>query len=97
MTTPKPQFTPGPWMIDATDKEHNFIHAGGSRCIASVDNSDDEDRNNARLIAAAPELLEACKTWLEMEAEAHAEERAHDTEGCHFCETYAPVAKAKGE
>ena len=53
--------TPGPWRVELLEHEdtsENLIQCNGTRCIASVDNSDDEDRANAALITAAPELKE---------------------------------------
>ena len=62
--------TPGPWQID-TAEEYNFFGIWGPeteipddlKCIACVDYEgdsnvpEDEAKGNARLIAAAPELL----------------------------------------
>lgn len=60
----KQKHTPGPWKVERFEHEDtskNLIQCEGTRCIASVDNSDDEDCANAALIAAGPDLLEACK------------------------------------
>jgi hypothetical protein len=71
----EPKFTPGPWSVD----EDGLISAGGI-AVASVydaddfpclDADDDEPVNdaahaNACLIAAAPDLLDACKDALEL-------------------------------
>jgi len=57
----KVRHTPGPWRVELLEHEdtsENLIQCNGTRCIASVDNSDDEDRANAALITAAPELKE---------------------------------------
>lgn len=51
-------YTPGPWHVHA--KEPNVIMA--SHCmIAECGDTTPEDRANARLIAAAPDLLEALR------------------------------------
>lgn len=55
-------FTAGPW--EARDgslhRKHWLIDAPGRRFIATIDGPPDEEGEaNARLIAAAPELLEA--------------------------------------
>lgn len=54
--------TPGPWNIH---REINVIGPDGSSVLGKTSNSDptvlDEVKANARLIAAAPELLEACQ------------------------------------
>ncbi len=55
--------TPGPWYIDADEPEAKGIPiTNGAGFIADVGTlgpSDDEDRANARLVAAAPDLLAA--------------------------------------
>lgn len=67
------KYTPGPWSIDYdTHRSPNiWIHAKGNSGIAKVEICDysdglghritEEDHANSRLIAAAPDLLEACK------------------------------------
>jgi hypothetical protein len=61
------EHTPGPWIVD---REFNVIQSQSRRSVATTgghSNSSDvegvhvENVANARLIAAAPELLEACK------------------------------------
>ena len=52
--------TPGPWKRSSD----TMIHGGGSACVARVQRgslSPDESNANARLIAAAPDLLAALK------------------------------------
>ncbi len=54
--------TPGPWGISKIGNNYDqyMIQAkGGERICNTV-----EGKDNARLIAAAPELLEACETAL---------------------------------
>ena len=63
--------TPGPWQTDQAEHDAPYqdirIHAGkGSICCVWIDDAplhdyNAEQRANARLIAAAPELLEALK------------------------------------
>ena len=52
--------TPGPWKVDRP-----YIRGAG-RVIASLESgrNEVEDAANARLIAAAPELLEVCEALL---------------------------------
>ena len=52
--------TPAPWIINGSAIEANPVGALAT-CIAHVYNESDEHAANARLLAAAPELLEACK------------------------------------
>ena len=56
--------TPGPWRIDSKDDSHVVAgHGPATMSVAVASFSgvspDDEDKANARLIAAAPDLLEA--------------------------------------
>lgn len=57
--------TPGPWKIahsSAPDWTGDwYIHAPGGTLIAMSEGWSDEEQANARLIAAAPDLLEALK------------------------------------
>jgi hypothetical protein len=57
----KPQFTPGPWGITFENAAFACVEALESKSIAKVWLQDsDFNRANAQLIAAAPELYEAC-------------------------------------
>lgn len=65
--------TPGPWVVDDLGDEHFLrtnhrwgIGAESSPAyrVAKVEGMGGESEATARLIAAAPELLEACKTLL---------------------------------
>ncbi len=51
------QHTPGPWWFAQMDHEGNCVAGAGDRQLSVA-----ISRPNARLIAAAPELLEACQT-----------------------------------
>jgi hypothetical protein len=58
------RFTPGPWRAEGPDdfRDFNILHDGDSLAVAAaVSNmrSLDEIEANARLIAAAPDLIEA--------------------------------------
>lgn len=67
----KPQYTPGPWEINTVEADDDgdlcLMVWGDTQAVCALIVDDDEgwDREtaeaNARLIAAAPELLEACK------------------------------------
>jgi hypothetical protein len=69
------QHTPGPWEILYNDPEEEYwvtrphYDAGPAKIVYHIE--------DARLIAAAPDLLEACQTfseWLRREDEGFAEE-----------------------
>lgn len=59
----KPKHTPGPWSIDQNDKYIHIIdrNSGIGPCMIPLNGGEmrEEDVANARLIASAPELLEA--------------------------------------
>jgi hypothetical protein len=54
--------TPGPWNEVTVGNQQRLIvsEANGTNVAVSYDKKD------ARLIAAAPELLESCKEWLDI-------------------------------
>lgn len=89
--------TPGPWRVEDSDPPQittNPALAGGARTIAEmriVAYSDLRERAaNARLIAAAPDLLAACKS-----AERHFVGMDIDT-GTVMDLLHAAIAKAEG-
>ena len=77
----KAAHTPGPWQIEwnaAQSGEGHYItdsnDMGELSRIAAVlfhDDADGETRANARLLAAAPELLAACKSMIEWDDREH--------------------------
>ena len=56
--------TKGPWRLNGKRVEYGPIIAGDGFCVAIVSRDPREAEENARLIAAAPELLEAMKNAL---------------------------------
>ena len=76
-TTEKRTHPPGPWTAETFfgmrhplclgdhDGRHMIISEGGQGLASTVGLPDATDEANARLIAAAPDLLAACKTVLE--------------------------------
>jgi hypothetical protein len=57
--------TPGPWKVDHASRDIVHIEEDGSKRIIAYDMAGDyEDEANAKLMASAPELLEACKEVL---------------------------------
>ena len=61
-TKEKHAFTPGPWHVRLGE---DYYHVHGEVQVALVENWTVEDpRGNARLIASAPEMLEALRVCL---------------------------------
>jgi len=64
--------TPGPWAL-SSGASHVIAACGGGICkLDSIHGAYQDQAANARLIAAAPDLLEACKVfeeWLRREDE----------------------------
>ena len=57
-------FTPGPWQLSCIDGvEDSLMVGGGDDGSDIVANIRDRDEANARLIAAAPDLLAQCKLF----------------------------------
>ncbi len=59
-------FTPGPWSYEPGDLDDHYIMAGGLLAVTEGIEPKSEDEANARLIAAAPELLEGLVTAREL-------------------------------
>ena len=106
-------YTPGPWEADFGDFESGDsvnITASGA-IIASVLGADsfpclDDERlpgfeielkANARLIAAVPDLLEACKRLLDAPHYEHFVVRLNDEEMAGLDAIQAAIAKAEGK
>ncbi len=83
-TQPNKAHTPGPWCIDWNVSRLDIFSSSAETLIASVRRSalsssiDETAKANARLIAAAPELLDAAikVNALSIQSEAHKELRA---------------------
>lgn len=60
-------FTPGPWRVLQEGWKYQFIKAG-DKTVAEVTLFGDESPHDARLIAAAPDLLEAAEELLKAQA-----------------------------
>jgi hypothetical protein len=85
-------FTPGPWVYESyaqCDPTGEYYHGiaidgeGGASSILTMDGDYDNAEDDARLIAAAPELLAACElcqaldAWIR--ADARDEGQFHET------------------
>ena len=90
--------TPGPWHKTASDA-HGYVYADNGTCIApfcehSAEKMDVERSANARLIAAAPELLELAQAFLSyLEDKSNSERRRL---AC-IAGARAAIAKATGD
>ena len=88
--------TPGPWMHVPSGGNHDYLvypEATG-RDVAIVR---DFSEANARLIAAAPEMLEALKVVLiALGDEPHSDYPLCTDEDCAACMVEAAIAKATG-
>jgi hypothetical protein len=88
--------TPGPWFVDAEGAKDagtkgGFIPFDACGCCNSpwmCGETEKEQAANARLIAAAPELLEALEPFAKF---------ACGCGECHNCRALAAVNKARGE
>lgn len=91
--------TPGPWQWTQHFDPTISIYKDGFGQIARLyDSSVGTGKANARLIAAAPDLLEALKTLVPMLDEWHKEHPAHvgDKEPHAIKAASAAIAKATG-
>jgi hypothetical protein len=60
MTSARPVHTPGPWSVELTGRVVGIVSRFGDvAMIYGGASADDETLPNARLVAAAPDLLEA--------------------------------------
>ena len=80
--------TPAPWLLDVGISDA-AVHAGGT--IAMIDDTMAGWQGNARLIAAAPDLLAALEAVLETHSATGGSAKAAAAQAA------AAIAKAKGE
>ena len=97
--------TPGPWKMKK-DRFSQSVWAGNDRIAEMMGWGKQRRRANARLIAAAPALLEALRFCLEIMEEQAGDEHFIDCPGtaemnggkmtCPICEARAAIAQAEG-
>lgn len=85
--------TPGPWHI--FKPYMNCVRATDTTVIANTDNA--RQYENARLIAAAPDLLESLKTTLRMLEAAHRELGMYSPGDKRIRAAREAISKATGE
>lgn len=88
--------TPGPWVIDPCGDilgNRNTETDNGLICAMCTDRDDGEGTDNARLIAAAPELLEALEELLFCAVHGNGLEAHYKAQA----KARAAIAKARGE
>lgn len=91
--------TPGPWSVGELD-ENQFVNvyaADGYSVAIEVQGEDlTEAEANAHLIAAAPELLEACETALGVLYPHFDDDRDRSPEAFASNKILSAIAKARG-
>ena len=86
--------TPGPWVVDAVQYGYIITAKGGAYDIAVVrDIGNEDNKANARLIAAAPELLELLQYLMEIRDHCFIPNDGNWWDN----KTRAVIAKATGE
>jgi len=98
------QHTPGPWKVvldsDQIEGENIEVHDQfGRAAIIMGEFNDEETQANARLIAAALELLEALKILYSRAGHANEcklDVTKHQSCTCHMDQARAAIAKAEG-
>lgn len=88
-------YTPGPWKMEIylNEKDVKFpprvIGLSDNHQVADCCGADDMDLANGQLIAAAPELLEACEAAIVALAENHAGRSPSEAnlKAAHMCRT----------
>jgi hypothetical protein len=83
--------TPGPWKATADPYSDVVVDAAGVELCVMVGSGPQAD--NARLIAAAPELLEALRDLVQLEADGRAESESAIE---YWERARAAIAKAEG-
>jgi hypothetical protein len=90
--------TPAPWQL--TFGDHGFAIHAGLTIVVMIDDTMDEWKANARLIAAAPELLDALESLSHLEIKGHAliDRLQFSDEGRALSDKITrAIAKAKGD
>lgn len=96
--------TPGPWRVGRDDPTRVYSDRRGAQLVAQcsagspIDEALSEAQANARLIAAAPDLLAACRTaYARLNRFGEHESIAHGGEGTLRGILWAAIAEAEGD
>jgi hypothetical protein len=91
----EPKHTPGPWTMDYESGQYFFLEGPDQHPLMRQRGGMMPTRHDARLIAAAPELLAACKSLL-LYVETYGGEVTANIEAA-FPIYRAAIAKAEGK
>lgn len=89
--------TPGPWHYSPDGTARFTICGDGWRLAKLDDNSGENVEANARLIAAAPELLDTLKTIANYDCYYFGDKRRPKPCGCPSCIARAAIVKAEAK
>jgi hypothetical protein len=99
ITMTRTQHTPGPWHVDTCDDD--LVYSANGLHIATVGNENQPDQSgeeitaNARLIAAAPEMLETLEYFFNIMHDYESSRRKGYVK-LALDQARAAIAKAKG-
>jgi hypothetical protein len=90
---------PGPWRVKANGPSYNITSEARDDphmiLVGMVYNEPEEHSANARLIAAAPDLLDALKRVVDKYEECNPNDVAHSRRTCPYCRARAAITKAE--
>lgn len=85
-------FTPGPWTVTQCEDGLFMCHTPGDTiCFGDPNHREPDDSANFRLIAAAPDLYEACKEFVRKVESGEAKSKRS------YAQMKAALAKADGQ
>jgi hypothetical protein len=86
--------TPGPWYVQLSDNGKELLIKPIPGDVVAVTDPCPEEAENARLICAAPELLEACEVMLQISELEALQGKTRDKQINYL---KSVIKKAKGE
>ena len=92
----KTKYTQGPWNLREGGQPVDFLVYASKQDICTLLTHDKTGEANGRLIAAAPDLLEACKRLIEGHKSLHP--RPLEFAKCDYCDIgQRSISKAEGK